>query len=56
MTYPLFRNEQIILYSDGGIHSRSLRCHGGRQQVRREAVAQALAGLLDLLSSADRRP
>lgn len=36
---------------DGELRSRCLRCQGGRQQVRREAVAQAFSGLLELLSS-----
>jgi nicotinamide-nucleotide amidase len=34
-----------------GVHSRGLHCEGGRADVRREAVARALQGLLELLSA-----
>jgi nicotinamide-nucleotide amidase len=33
-----------------GVRSRCLHCSGGRAQVRREAVVQALRGLLELLA------
>jgi nicotinamide-nucleotide amidase len=36
--------------------SRCLQCRGGREDVRRQAVAQALAGLLELLSASPGNP
>ena len=41
-----------------GVESRSrcLLCQGGREDVRRQAVAQALAGLLELLSASPGNP
>ena len=35
----------------GETRSRCLHCEGGREQVRRQAVARALEGLLELLSA-----
>jgi nicotinamide-nucleotide amidase len=35
----------------GATHSRCLHCEGAREQVRRQAVAQAFEGLLELLSA-----
>lgn len=39
-----------------GVRSRCLQCAGDREAVRREAVVQALAGLLELLSDAAESP
>ncbi len=41
---------------DGAVHTRCLRCEGGREQIRREAVAQALAGLVDRLAASHGQP
>jgi nicotinamide mononucleotide (NMN) deamidase PncC len=35
----------------GETRSRRLQCQGGREDVRRQAVAQALEGLIELLSA-----
>ena len=40
----------------GESRSRCLQCQGGREDVRRQAVAQALAGLLALLSASPGKP
>ena len=37
-----------------GTSSRCLHCKGGREEVRREAVIEALQGLLELLSTSPR--
>lgn len=40
----------------GETRSRCLHCDGGREQVRRHAVARALEGLLELLSAPPENP
>ncbi len=40
----------------GESRSRCLQCKGAREDVRRQAVAQALAGLLELLSASPGSP
>jgi nicotinamide-nucleotide amidase len=40
----------------GETRSRRLQCEGGREDVRRQAVAQALEGLIELLSASPESP
>ncbi len=40
----------------GETRSRRLQCRGGREEVRRQAVARALEGLIELLSASPERP